>query len=104
MLAEAKQTLERQPVQLLVVAERAPETGAIRDRCKRYRGRQIEAARLPASVAGHGDEALERLRAVEPAVCEEELVQARQRAPRLVLRPGRDDPFGRDSHVVELAP
>ena len=81
MLAEAGQALEGEPVELLVVAERAPEAGAIRDGRERDRRGSVEVAR-------HGGEALERLRTVEPAVREEELVQARQHAPRLVLRPG----------------
>src|SRR5712691_7790816 len=83
VLAEAGQAREREPVELLVVAERAPQAGAIRDGRERYRGRQVKAAFPPARVADRGDEALERLGAVEPAVCEEELVQARQDAPRL---------------------
>ena len=68
----------------------------MRDRREGDSGGSVEVAR-------NGGEALERLRAVEPAVGEEELVQARQHAPCLVLRPGCYGPLGRDPKVVDLA-
>src|SRR5205823_5110010 len=55
------------------------------------------------SLSARGGEVLECLGTVEPAVCEEEVVQAGEHATCLVFRPVEDGPLGGVAEAVQLA-
>src|SRR5262249_34477464 len=100
--AQHRETLSRDCVQSLVIAERAPEVRLTRE-CRELdvaRSRNIE--RPPRRRSEQLSQLPECLRSLMPAVRPEEQLEGVQPRSRVVLAPLCDTPFRSDPQVVDL--